>query len=131
MKRRDFLKKAGIVIGGSLGLLSKPSIATEPKQEWAEYSVDTAIPEDADLFGEKVIKSCKNWLNTNNSCKPIEVDGKMYYVVMMRPKLKYELEVSVARDKYKHERWVERYNRWAETQGKPPYIEVEGEVGIM
>ena len=36
-----------------------------------------------------------------------------------------------ARTEYKHNRWVERYNRWRANKGLSPYREIDGELGFL
>ncbi len=47
----------------------------------------------------------------------------------IHPDQHYKLRVIFAKDKYKHEQWIPRYNKWRASQGLPPYVEVEGEYG--
>lgn len=123
MNRRDFLKKAGLVVCGvsSLGVLGEPTVT----------GYITRGPVSPSLFppnGLYWAKKAHDFAQTKG-IEPITMNGQKYYVMFMHPKQKYNLDVIIARDKYKHERWVERYNGWAQSQGKPPYVEVEGEAG--
>ena len=105
MNRRTFLKSVGLAACGlgSLGSLSSSS----------------------GLFGKLVVESTRDYFrNQATRLKTVTIDGKEHYLMFMHPRQKYALDVIVARDKYKHERWIPRYNKWAQSQGKPPYIEV-------
>lgn len=65
------------------------------------------------------------------SLRPIEKDGEKYYLMFLHPDPHYKLKVMMAKAKYKHERWMERYNRWRASRGKPPYKEIVPEVGVF
>ena len=117
MKRRDFLKKVGLV---ACGLQSMGVIAEIPKTTsiYASGNVMTV---------KKVNEYCLKCLSLKPRIEPVEMNGEKYFCILMHPRQKYDLDVLIAREKYKHERWVERYNRWAQTQGKPSYQKAEGE----
>lgn len=115
MRRRDFLKKAGLVAFGVVSLGVVGEVGTD------------------NLFGTKVIEYCNRWFEKPYCLKPIEIAGVRYYSLFLHSRSQYLLKVIVARDKYEHDRWVARYNRWAQTQEKPPFqmILFEGEVGAL
>ncbi len=52
--------------------------------------------------------------------------GKEYCLLEMHPSQHYALKVMAARWKYKHQRWVERFNKWRASRGESPYQEIEG-----
>lgn len=117
MNRRTFLKKVGLVVVGSLGVI--------PAQEvWAQEVWSRTI-------FKGMFKGNDMPIVTNDDLAPVEIDGEKYFVVIMHPQQKYDLDVMIARDKYKHEQWLKRYDRWAQSQGRPPYQEIEGEVGTL
>jgi len=66
---------------------------------------------------------------TNEVVEHLIVDGKKYYVMFTHPHL--GLKVLGTRWKYKNARHIERYNRWAKSQRKPPYAESIGELGTL
>lgn len=66
---------------------------------------------------------------SKSAYKPIEIDGRKHYIMMVHPANHYTLRVIVAKDKYKHEQWVPRYNKWRASQGLPDYVETEPEHG--
>ena len=82
------------------------------------------------LFGKAIIRRCLCAAGKQR-IKPVTIDGKDYYIMMLHPRQKYLLEVSVARDKYKHAQWVKRYNKWCSSRGEPLYQEAEGEIGAL
>lgn len=120
MNRRDFLKKSGLVVCGlsSLGAVGQ-TIARK-------NSVGTNT-----LFGKDVIDGCEKWLRQQQQVEPVIIDGKKYYVMLLHPQQEYTLRVVAARDKYKHEQWVIRYNKWRANRGESPYQEIEGEIGAF
>jgi hypothetical protein len=63
----------------------------------------------------------------SQAIKPVTIDGKEMYVVLMHPNQNYALKTILARDRYKHEMHIKRWERWS---GKK-YIEVEGELGLV
>lgn len=107
MNRRTFLKSVGLAVCGVGSLFFKP----------------------ANLFGVKVIANCRNWLRQQHRIEPVEIDGEKYFFISVHPRQMYQLKVITAKGEYKHQRHVERYDRWAKSQGKPPHLEVEGELG--
>lgn len=106
MKRRDFLKALGFLVVAPGAALKVVKAASSKR-----YS----------LFA-KLAKASQGIV-------PIIVDGKEYYVVLMHPRQEYSLRVAHAKDKYKHEQWLVRHNRWLKKQGKPPYIPTNSEAG--
>ena len=56
---------------------------------------------------------------------------KCDFFMPIHPSQMERLKSFTARDKYKHEQHVIRYNRWAESQGKPAHREAIGEVGTF
>jgi len=63
--------------------------------------------------------------------KPVTIEGKKYFLMCVHPDQYYRLKVLAAREKYKHEHWVERYSRWRASRGEPPYREIKAEVGTF
>ena len=57
----------------------------------------------------------------------VTTEGKEYYYMCIHPRTHYLLKVLSARAKYKHRRWIPRWEGWS---GKE-YIEVEGELGVF
>ena len=105
MNRRTLLK---IIISAPLACLLKP-LAAKAEQVWVKMILDRALKNMAPVI------------------PPVEIDGKEYFIAMMHPQQEYDLRVINARDKYKQDRWLVRYNRWLARQGKPPFVPVEGE----
>lgn len=110
MNRRDFLKKAGLVVAGSLGL---------------------PLAADSNAAVYKKVKKLDLTFRGYPSIRPVTIDGEMFYIFMMHPRQKYNLDVMIAREKYRHDRWVERHNRWVQNQGKTSFKMVEGEAGTF
>lgn len=120
MKRRDFLKTVGLFVFGATSL----EVCSENV-----FSAEVT----SNLFGTKVINYARKQagLISKHGLNPSAINGEKYYIMLMHPKQKYALDVIGARTKYKHERWLKRYNKWAKTQGKPPFQMVEGELGEL
>ena len=83
------------------------------------------------LLTADVIRNCRDFFRKPHCLKPIDVNGKKYYILCAHPDPYYKFKVLCARAKYKHERWVERYNRWRASRGEPPYQEIVPEVGVF
>lgn len=114
MNRRTFLKLLGVA-------LVAPAVAIK-----AVSSYTTKLP--------ATLLSRIKWhlaAAKKRGFRPITIDGKEYYVVMMHPYQAYQLKVISARDKYKHEQWVKRYNRWRTSRGEALYQEIKGEIGVL
>lgn len=84
-----------------------------------------------ELFSKDVIEKGTEYLRQTPKLSPVEIDGEKYYLAYMHPIQHYKLKVMLAREKYKHERWLERYNRWLASRGEPPDVETEPEVGTF
>ena len=107
MNRRSFLKLLGI------GAVAPSVIKASAKQK-------DFLLEHGDEVGEiKQLKAA--------ALGPIEFDGVGYYIAFVHPRRAYQLKVLSARDKYRHEshigRWEKRYGE------KSPSC--EGEVGTF
>lgn len=48
-----------------------------------------------------------------------------YYFTILRPDTHYALKVLTARTKYRHERWIPRWEKWSGRK----YVEIKGEFG--
>lgn len=114
--RRTFLKAVGLAVVAPMAVVQAVS------------SLE-AVGTKGCLSGEKVNEYCIKWFQGQPRLDPLTIDGEKFYFMFMHPQQHYDFKVICARDKYKHERWVERYNRWAKTQGKSPYVKFEGETG--
>lgn len=85
-----------------------------------------------ELFTADVLEYYREIYNrTLWDVKTIDIDGEKYYVMPIHPYQHYRFKVMIARESYKHARWVERYNRWLASRGEPPYQEIEPEVGTF
>ena len=60
------------------------------------------------MIAQEVIERCRS----AKRLIPVVIEGQEYYLAIAHPRMYYLLKVAVAKDKYRHERWVERYNRW-------------------
>lgn len=49
-----------------------------------------------------------------------DIDGEKYFCLVMHPSQYQALKSTMARDKYKHEQWLVRYDRWRKSQGENP-----------
>ena len=86
--------------------------------------------EETELFSAKMCAKIRKQLKPQ-PIKPVMVDGKGYYLCTMHPKQEYDLRVMAARDKYKHDHWAKRYNKWRSSQGRPGHQSGEGIKGFI
>ena len=94
MNRRGFLKSVGLALLALSTLLAA-------KQSGGKITGPT-------------VSDCKKLCELSHGVlTPVFVDGKKYYIMRLHPIQEYRLEVIEARDNYKHQRWLERYNRWS------------------
>ena len=96
MNRRDFLKTcciAGIGVVTPLGF--------------------TAPAVTSSLFGADVIANChRSCIDASPRLRPLMIEGEPYYIMLTHPKQISALKTMIARDKYKHDQWAKRYDRW-------------------
>ncbi len=111
MKRRDFLKTCGIVLSGLA--LPLNCLASQPR------------------FGQQTPDIIKALPNYTPPIKGIILHNQLWYVVPMHPKQSAALKTMVARDKYKHEQWVKRYDRRRAKQRLSLHQHEPGEVGVF
>ncbi len=73
MKRRDFLKKVGLVVCGvsSLGATGETH---------RRYTGQTPAGTTNNLFNNKVIEHCGTWLSQQPEIESVEVNGEKYFV---------------------------------------------------
>ncbi len=112
MNRRAFLKAVGLTIaapGAVLGAVKAvPPVGVDPTISGEEFTVA--------MIQEIVRKRLR--------------DSPTTYYIFIHPKQHSALKVMIARDKYKHERWLIRHNRWLERQRRPPIHCEKPEYGV-
>lgn len=101
MDRRSFLKAVGIGLMGAAGV----PLVLAAKEPTAEL-----------VLAQALIKAS------------LKETHAPYYIIC-HPDQLYRLKTQLARNNYKHIRWVERYNRWRASRGEPPYTPIEPEFG--